>query len=118
MYARRFGNNLLEIRASASILAESITKRVSEKSGISPLAPKFGGTGIESPPDLGDLADAIALRKPQRALHQAATRALEVPSRLSESRQGAFGLLIVLFRDPLSDEKKYPRTAISLAKPA
>jgi hypothetical protein len=26
---------------------------------------------MESPPDLGDLADAIALRSPQRALHQA-----------------------------------------------
>ena len=44
---------------------------------------------MESPLELGDLADAIALRFPQRALHQAATRALEVPSRLSESRQGA-----------------------------
>ena len=44
---------------------------------------------MESPLELGDLADAIALRFPQRALHQAATRALEVPSRLSESRQEA-----------------------------
>jgi hypothetical protein len=39
-------------------IAEKVSEtleRVSEKSRISPLAPKSGGTGIESPPDLGDL---------------------------------------------------------------
>ena len=51
----------------ASIERQAEKQRQSER----PLAPKFGGTGIKSPPELGDLADAIALRSPQRALHQA-----------------------------------------------